>query len=141
MSEFQPAQHTYDSIPNISGVWWCFSEVQYWGRLLCNYFWSPATTCKLLRKSPELLTIQNPEFDMCVCVCVWGLGCQVSGDLFTPQPSSVTPQPASVSVFERREALRSRANLERICKMPNSERFSRPCHTRPAQISGKYDFH
>ena len=38
-------------------------------------------------------------------------------------------KPSTVSVFERPEELRTRENLERICKMSDDERFARLCNS------------
>ena len=62
-----------------------------------------------------------------ICVCGEGGVSWLPGlrNSPKPQPTSVTPRPTPVSVFECRGELWSRKNLERICKMPDSERFSR----------------
>ena len=136
LSKIQRAQHTCDSIANISGVWRCFSEVWCWGQLLCNYFFTIHNYCVTTSEIAKTTWVPKPRFSH---VCVGGcLGRQVSGVLFTPQPTLVTSQPTPVSVFERGEGMRSREHPERNSKMPNSERFSRSYHTLPAHISEKY---
>ena len=102
LSKIQRAQHTCDSIANISGVWRCFSEVWCWGQLLCNYFFTIHNYCVTTSEIAKTTWVPKPRFSH---VCGGGLGRQVSGVLFTPQPTLVTSQPTAVSVFEHGEGM------------------------------------
>ena len=94
----------------------------------CNIF-PRRYTCQHMWKNPIFPWFHdNPGFDL--CVCVWGgcLGCR-SQEFAQSTANSVTPQPTSISVFECREELCSHEDVERICKISNSERCSRLHHT------------
>ena len=92
----------------------------------CNIF-PRRYTCQHMWKNPIFPWFHdNPVFDLCVGGGVLAAGLRNSPN---PQPTSVTPQPTSISVFECREELCSHENVERICKISNSERCSRLHHT------------
>ena len=94
----------------------------------CNIF-PHRYTCQHMWKNPIFPWFHdNPGFDLCVCV---GGGVLAAGlrNSPNPQPTYVTPQPTSISVFECREQLCSLENVERFCKISNSERCARLHHT------------
>ena len=69
LSKIQRAQHTCDSIANISGVWRCFSEVWCWGQLLWNYFFTIHNYCVTTSEIAKTTWVPKPRFSH-----VWGGG-------------------------------------------------------------------
>ena len=88
----------------------------------------------ICRKVPG--TLQNPVFSWFPWKPGFGvgggsLGHQVSGE-------SPTPHPTWVCALERREELCRHENLEHICKMSDSERFSKFMHNSSCKVPRKH---
>ena len=81
-----------------------------------------------MKKPPFLWFSQKYRF---WCMCVWGGGSRPPGlrRLAHATANFGHTKPSTVSVFERPEELRTRENLERICKMSDDERFARLCNS------------